>query len=111
MDAASRATTCLQIFDGVLRPLVLDQQVQAMTGQKRVLRIGVADIRAPLQAKLQCITALLPEGIGKGLAKHAAKRRQGFGWERWSKPWLYDTLKLFNGYRVRRDEPKVAPAG
>ncbi len=28
----------------------------------------------------------------------------------WSRPWLYDTLKLFSGYRVRRDVPKVAPA-
>ena len=25
--------------------------------------------------------------------------------------WLYDTLGLFNAYRVRRDGPKVAPAG
>ena len=32
-------------------------------------------------------------------------------WERWSRPWLYDTLGLFNGYRVRRDRLKVAPAG
>ena len=36
--------------------------------------------------------------------------RKGFGWTRWSRPWLYDTLKLFNGYRVRRPGPKVAPA-
>ena len=32
-------------------------------------------------------------------------------WERWSRPWLYDTLGLFNGYQVRRDRLKVAPAG
>src|SRR6202030_1909300 len=32
------------------------------------------------------------------------------GWERWSRRWLYDTLGLFNGYRVRRDRPKVASA-
>jgi hypothetical protein len=37
--------------------------------------------------------------------------RKGFGWERWSRQWLYDTLRLFNGYRVRRNGPKVAPAG
>jgi len=37
-----------------------------------------------------------------------AQKRKGFGWERWSRPWLYDTLGLFNGYRVRRDRPKVA---
>ena len=40
-----------------------------------------------------------------------AQKRKGFGWERWSRRWLYDTLGLFNGYRVRRDRPKVAPAG
>src|SRR6267142_22107 len=40
-----------------------------------------------------------------------AQKRKGFGWERWSRQWLYDTLGLFNGYRVRRDRPKAAPAG
>ena len=40
-----------------------------------------------------------------------ARKRKGFGWERWSRQWLYDTLRLFNGYRVRRNGPKVAPAG
>jgi len=39
-----------------------------------------------------------------------AQKRKGFGWERWSRPWLYDTLGLFNGYQVRRDRLKVAPA-
>src|SRR5437660_5426262 len=38
-----------------------------------------------------------------------ARKRKGFGWERWSRPWLYDTLGLFNSYRVRHDGPKVAP--
>ena len=28
----------------------------------------------------------------------------------WSRPWLYNTLKLFNSYRVRRDGPKAALA-
>jgi hypothetical protein len=37
-----------------------------------------------------------------------AQKRKGFGWERWSRQWLYDTLGLVNGYRVRRDRPKVA---
>ena len=39
-----------------------------------------------------------------------ARKRKGFGWDRWSRQWLYDTLRLFNGYRVRRNGPKVAPA-
>jgi RNA-directed DNA polymerase len=40
-----------------------------------------------------------------------ARKRKGFGWARWSKQWLYDTLKLFNGYKVKWPQPKVAPAG
>jgi RNA-directed DNA polymerase len=39
-----------------------------------------------------------------------ARKRKGFGWTRWSRSWLYATLKLFNGYRVRRAGPKAAPA-
>jgi RNA-directed DNA polymerase len=41
-----------------------------------------------------------------------ARGRQGFGWDRWSRRWLYDQLGLFNGYRVRRPvlSPKALPA-
>ena len=31
-----------------------------------------------------------------------ARKRQGFGWKRWSRRWLYDTLGLFGHYRVYR---------
>ena len=40
-----------------------------------------------------------------------ARNRQGFGWARWSRGWLNQTLKLFDGYRVVRPAPKAAPAG
>jgi RNA-directed DNA polymerase len=39
-----------------------------------------------------------------------SRKRRGFGWSRWSTPWLYANLGLFNGYRVRRAGPKVSPA-
>jgi RNA-directed DNA polymerase len=41
-----------------------------------------------------------------------ARNRRGFGWQRWSKRWLYDELGLFNNYRVRRPSftPKALPA-
>src|SRR5882757_9770946 len=52
-----------------------------MTGEKRVMRVGVTNIRVLLQAQLQR-TALLPEGIDEGLAKRPAKRWQGRGGER-----------------------------
>ena len=29
-----------------------------------------------------------------------ARKRQGFGWNRWSRQWLYETVGLFNGCRV-----------
>jgi len=50
--------------------------------------------------------------VEKKVRRHLARARnqQGFGWEQWSRSWLYKTLKLFNGYRVRHHKPKVAPA-
>src|SRR6202040_881988 len=45
--------------------------------EKRVVRVGIVNIRVLLQAKLQG-TALLAEGIGK----RSAKRWQGPSWER-----------------------------
>jgi RNA-directed DNA polymerase len=41
----------------------------------------------------------------------ARKRRKGFGWKRWNRRWLYETLGLFNSYRVRQPSRKVVPAG
>ncbi len=42
-----------------------------------------------------------------------ARLRQGFGWKRWSRMWLYEGLSLFDNYRVRRYQPfpKAALAG
>ena len=36
--------------------------------------------------------------------------RQGFGWKRWSRRWMYGTVGLFTDYRVRYlvDSPKDA---
>jgi len=31
-----------------------------------------------------------------------SRKRQGFGWNRWSRQWLYETVGLFNGYRVNQ---------
>lgn len=30
-----------------------------------------------------------------------AKKLRGFGWTRWSRVWLYETLRLYDDYRVR----------
>jgi RNA-directed DNA polymerase len=41
-----------------------------------------------------------------------ARLRQGFGWKRWSRRWLYESLGLFDQYRVTyvRSSAKAAPA-
>jgi RNA-directed DNA polymerase len=39
-----------------------------------------------------------------------ARKRRGFGWERWSTRWLYEHLGLFNAYRLKRFAPKALPA-
>jgi RNA-directed DNA polymerase len=52
--------------------------------------------------------------VEKKIRRHLmrARERQGFGWDRWSRGWLYDRLGLFNDYRVRRPSPslKALPA-
>ena len=55
----------------------------------------------------------IKDWVEKKVRRHLmrARKRKGFGWTRWSKQWLYETLKLFNSYRVRRSGPKVARAG
>src|SRR3974390_1909488 len=57
--------------------------------------------------------SLIKDWVEKKVRRHMlrARKRKGFGWTRWSRQWLYETLRLFNGYRVRRPLSKVAPAG
>jgi len=55
----------------------------------------------------------IKDWVEKKVRRHLmrARQRQGFGWKRWSKEWLYEVLGLFNNYRVRRPLPKALPAG
>jgi RNA-directed DNA polymerase len=41
--------------------------------------------------------------VEKTVRRHVmrARKRQGFGWKRWSTAWLYETLGLFADYRVQ----------
>jgi len=50
--------------------------------------------------------------VEKKVRRHMmhAQKRKGFGWTRWSRQWLYLTLRLFNRYRVYRPMRKAAPA-
>jgi RNA-directed DNA polymerase len=66
--------------------------------------------------------SFIKDWVEKKVRRHMlrARKRKGFGWTRWSRPWLYETLKLFNSYRVwrwsmrprgvRLEAPSPAPA-
>jgi RNA-directed DNA polymerase len=47
--------------------------------------------------------AYVRDWVEKKIRRHLmrARKRRGFGWKRWSRPWLYEGLGLFNNYRVR----------
>jgi len=49
--------------------------------------------------------------VEQKIRRHLAisRQRQGFGWKRWSRRWLYEALGLFDDYRVR-PRSKVVPA-
>ena len=57
--------------------------------------------------------SFVKDWVEKKIRRHLmrARKRNGFGWQRWSRPWLYGELGLFNAYRVRRPGPKAPPAG
>lgn len=48
--------------------------------------------------------SFIKDWVEKKIRRHMARSRnqRGFGWKKWSRRWLYEGLKLFNGYRVRR---------
>jgi len=57
--------------------------------------------------------SFIKDWVEKKIRRHMgrSRNRRGFGWTRWSRRWLYEELKLFNGYRVRRAAaPKASPA-
>ncbi len=56
--------------------------------------------------------SFIKEWVEKKIRRHLcrARNRKGFGWEKWSRSWLYETLKLFNGYRIHSRVPKALPA-
>jgi len=54
----------------------------------------------------------IKDWVEKKVRRHLmrARKRKGFGWKRWSRPWLYQRLGLFNNYRVHRPRLKALPA-
>jgi RNA-directed DNA polymerase len=45
----------------------------------------------------------IKDWVEKKIRRHLmnARKRRGFGWNRWTKAWFYDTLGLFSDYGVR----------
>ena len=45
----------------------------------------------------------IKDWVEKKIRRHLmrARKRRGFGWNRWSRAWFYETLGLFNDYGVR----------
>jgi hypothetical protein len=67
-----RASVRLQVFDGFLCPLVFSEEVEGMTGEKRIVRVGVPSLHVLLQAKPER-AAIFPRSVGQGSRKRAAK--------------------------------------
>lgn len=56
--------------------------------------------------------AYVRDWVEKKVRRHLmrARKRKGFGWNTWSRRWIYDELGLFNEYRIRRLSSKALPA-
>jgi RNA-directed DNA polymerase len=48
--------------------------------------------------------------VEKKVRRHLmrARKQSGFGWNRWSRGWLYKNLGLYNDYKVRYYRPESA---
>lgn len=55
----------------------------------------------------------IQDWVEKKVRRHMmrSRKRKGFGWQRWSRQWLYETLELFKGYRISESRLKATPAG
>jgi hypothetical protein len=53
------------------------------------------------------LAKLQGDWVEKKIRRHMARarNRKGFGWKRWSRQWLYESLRLYNGYKVRTVPP------
>jgi RNA-directed DNA polymerase len=54
--------------------------------------------------------SMIQDWVEKKIRPHMgrAQNRKGFGWKRWSRQWLYESLQLFDSYRVRQTQAAVA---
>jgi RNA-directed DNA polymerase len=59
----------------------------------------------------RCFT-YIHDWVEKKVRRHLMRnaKRRGFGWRRWRRAWLYDTLGLFEGYKVHYHGATAVPA-
>jgi RNA-directed DNA polymerase len=59
----------------------------------------------------RCFT-YVKDWVEKKIRRHLMRSRKlrGFGWERWSRKWIYEELGLFSDYKIRYYIPKVSSA-
>jgi len=59
--------------------------------------------------------SFVKDWVDRKMRRHLmrARQRSGFGWNRWSRQWLYEKLGLFNQYQLHRLAPssKAQPTG
>ena len=55
----------------------------------------------------------IKDWVEKKVRRHLQRARnwRGFGWNRWSREWLYKNLGLYNDYKVRHYHPESAASG
>ncbi|MGF6935687.1 RNA-directed DNA polymerase [Paraburkholderia sp. UCT70] len=55
--------------------------------------------------------SFIKDWVEKKIRRHMgrSRNRRGFGWKRWSRRWLYDELKLFNGYWIASSRKSGLP--
>ena len=71
------------------------------TGDSADMDVSTGDGELLRGGAFQRVLQLHRSWVEKKVRRHLAHaKRKGFDWERWNRRWLYDTLGLFNAYRV-----------
>ena len=99
IPAAKQRTALLRKLKGEFRRLDSQPVGRVIQVINPILRGWVNYFRIGNSAR--CF-AVVRDWVEKKVRRHLmrARKRRGFGWNRWSRAWLYTTLRLFHDYRV-----------
>ena len=111
MPLLKKRTALLRKLKAVFRRY-LSQPIEAWIAKTNPILRGWVNYFAVGNSS-RCFS-FIRDWVEKKIRRHLprAHLRQGFGWKRWSRRWMYATVGLFTDYRVRYlvDSPKDAPA-